>query len=320
MFKRIFGRDEAPAAEPIEPAPIAQSLEKTRKGFLGRLAEVFGPVDISEATWEDLEAQLIQSDVGVQTAVEIVAELREKARFAGLRRASELPELLRTVMVRTLRKVEAPAAARPAEGPEVVLVVGVNGSGKTTSIAKLARRHRAEGQKVVLVAADTFRAAAIDQLKLWGERIGVPVVAGQPDGDPGAVVFDALNSNQGRQADIVIVDTAGRLHTQTNLMAELVKVRRVAQRVIAEAPHETLLVLDATTGQNGLAQARAFTEAVAVSGLILAKLDSSAKGGVAFAVTRELGLPIRYIGTGERVEDLAVFDPEAYVDGVLGRD
>lgn len=321
MFRRLFGRGDAPAS-PGERAQIEQSLGKTRTGLMGRLAEVFGPVDIGEATWDELEAQLIRSDVGAQAAVAIVADLREKARQAGVRRASELPDVLHRVMARALAAAAPPAADGPDEAPPrpyVILVVGVNGSGKTTSIAKLASLHARAGRSVVLVAADTFRAAAIDQLKLWGEAVGVPVIAGQPGGDPGAVVFDALGSHAGRAADVVIVDTAGRLHTQANLMAELVKVRNVIARVMPGAPHATLLVLDATTGQNGLAQAKAFTAAVSVTGLVLAKLDSTAKGGVAFAVVRELGVPIAYVGTGERVADLAPFDAAAYVDGILGR-
>lgn len=224
-------------------------------------------------------------------------------------------------MARSLPGTE-PSAADAVDGPVpqpfIVLIVGVNGSGKTTSIAKLAHAWRQAGRSIVLVAADTFRAAAIDQLKIWGERVGTPVIAGQPGGDPGAVVFDALSSGQGRAADVVVIDTAGRLHTHTNLMAELVKVNHVVRRLYPDAPHATLLVLDATTGQNGLAQAKAFAEAVDVTGLVLAKLDSSAKGGVAFSVTRELGLPILYVGTGEQIDDLSPFDAAAYVDGVLG--
>ena len=332
MFKRLFGHADPPAPTPEAEAMIAQSLARTRKGLMTRLAEVFGPVDITGATWDDLEAGLIAADVGVKTSVEIVAELREQARLAGVRRAGELPALLHGVMVRTLAGAGSPGRAAQDSGGDdhagadaeparrtVILVVGVNGSGKTTSIAKLAHAYRRAGRSVVLVAADTFRAAAIDQLRVWGERAGVPVVAGQPGGDPGAVVFDALSSHAGRAADVVVVDTAGRLHTHANLMAELVKMRTIVRRFDPDAPHATLLVLDATTGQNGLAQAKAFAAAVGVTGLVLAKLDSSAKGGVAFAITRELGLPILYVGTGERIDDLSPFDAARYVDGLLGR-
>lgn len=322
MLKRLFGREET-ATRVEDEQQIEAGLARTRRGFRDRLAGVFGPVDITEATWEELEDRLIQSDMGAVTAAALVAELREAARYVGVRRADELPELLHTVMVRALTGLAAGATAPTPSvealvPPRITLVVGVNGSGKTTSIAKLAHWHRRHGRGVVLVAADTFRAAAIDQLQAWGERVAVPVVAGQPGGDPGAVVFDALSSTAGKQADELIIDTAGRLHTQANLMAELEKVRRIVQRADETAPHETLLVLDATTGQNGMLQAKAFTAAVAVSGIVLAKLDSSAKGGVAFSVVRELGLPIRFVGTGEGIEDWAVFDPAAYAAGVLG--
>jgi fused signal recognition particle receptor len=319
LLKRLFGRDDE-AVEPAAAEQIETGLAPTRRSFRDRFAGVFGPVDITPETWEELEDRLIQSDVGAATATALVSELREAGRHVGVRRADELPALLQTVMVRALTAATAAASPAPSagDGRQVALVVGVNGSGKTTSIAKLARWYAARGETVLLVAADTFRAAAIDQLQIWGERLAVPVAAGQPGGDPAAVVFDALGSTVGRQADHVIIDTAGRLHTQTNLMAELEKVRRVIQRSDEAAPQETLLVLDATTGQNGLAQAKAFTTSVQVTGVILAKLDSSAKGGVAFAIVRELGLPIRFVGTGEGADDLAAFDAAAYAAGVLG--
>jgi fused signal recognition particle receptor len=316
VFTRRTGRsgEEAPEAT---GEPLAQGLAKTRRGFRDRLAAVFGPVDITDATWEELEDRLVQGDVGVPTATALVAELRERARNAGVRRADELPVLLAAVMVASL-EAGASTAPLPAARPFVTLVVGVNGSGKTTTIAKLAHLEARAGRAVLLIAADTFRAAAIEQLQRWGERLGVPVIAGQPGGDPGAVVFDGLTSAAARNADLVLVDTAGRLHTQANLMAELAKVGRVVTRVDPSAPHETLLVMDATTGQNGLVQARAFGEAIGVTGLVLAKLDSSAKGGIALAVTRELGLPIRYVGTGEQLDDLTRFDATAYAAGLLG--
>lgn len=330
VWKRLLARD-VPAEHEHEARQIEHGLEKTRRGLLDRLAGVFGPVDISEATWEALEDRLIRSDMGVATALDLVAQLREQASYVGVRRADELPRLLHTVMVRSLEADGAIGGGEPtlaggmhagmdadSAHPHVTLVVGVNGSGKTTSIAKLAYRYRAHGRQVVLVAADTFRAAAIDQLQIWGERVAVPVVASHPGGDPAAVVFDALSSSAGRSAGEVIIDTAGRLHTQANLMAELEKVHRVVRRVVPDGPHETLLVLDATTGQNGLNQAAAFARAVSVSGILLAKLDSSAKGGIAFAITRELGLPIRWVGTGEGLDDLAPFDAVAYANGVLG--
>ncbi len=344
MFDRLFGRGDRPAAAPVPadapaatPVPAAPdaapnatadttsdvahdaALGATRRSWLGRLAAVFGPVDIDAETWEDLELQLVAADVGAATAADLVAALKGRASQAGVRRADELPRLLRGVLVRAL--TEPPAADRdaaPAATPRVVLVVGVNGSGKTTTVAKLAHRLAAAGQTVVLVAADTFRAAAIDQLALWAERAGVAIVKGTPGGDPGAVVHDALQSQLGRRADVVLIDTAGRLHTQHNLMQELAKVVAVVGRAVPGAPHETLLVLDATTGQNGLAQARQFMTAAPVDGVVLAKLDGSAKGGIALAIRRELGLPIAFIGTGEGIDDLALFDAGAYADGLLG--
>lgn len=328
MFKRILGRSERSEADPTDRAAVSRSLTRSRDGLLDRIGAMFGPVDITPETWEELEALLIQSDVGPRTAVDLVDSLRELARDAGVRRADELPRLLRRVMIAALERVDAGRSRElPESGtldgparPWVMLVVGVNGGGKTTTTAKVADRLRKEGLAVILVAADTFRAAAIDQLAAWGERIGVPVVRGMPGGDPAAVVHDALASAAGRSADIVIIDTAGRLHTQHNLMRELEKVATVAGRVVEGAPHEVILVLDATSGQNGLAQAKVFAEAVAVDALALAKLDSSARGGVAFSVTNELGLPIRWVGTGESIEDLAAFDAAGFVEGLLGMD
>ncbi len=323
MLDRLLGRSG-------DDERLEEGLEKTRQGWLTRLAAVFGPVDITEATWQELEDQLILSDVGVGPAQEIIAELQREAREGGVSRADELPRFLHRVMVGSIGEVEsdesqesadevrserAPGESRRAH---VVMVVGVNGSGKTTSMAKLAALYQRSGSEVLMVVADTFRAAAKEQLEVWGERIGVPVLSGEEGGDPAAVVFDSLDSRLGRSADVVLIDTAGRLHTQKNLMAELEKVRRVSARVIDGAPHETLLVLDATTGQNGLMQARAFTDAVDVTGIILAKLDSSSKGGVALAVTRELGVKVQFVGTGEAVEDFAVFDADDYVAGLLG--
>lgn len=327
MLRRWLGRGDAPR----EPEPgereaarqqVRSGLERTRGGAFARLGELFGATDIVEGTWDELEERLIRADLGARTAAGLVADLREQARYAGVRRADELPRLLRRVMVRALEAPTSPSpselpAPDPGDGPHVVLMVGVNGSGKTTTAAKLAAQSAADGQAVLLVAADTFRAAAIDQLAAWAERLEVPVVKGTPGGDPGAVVFDALRSSAGRGADLVLIDTAGRLHTQRNLMAELQKVRRIVETAVPGAPHETLLVLDATTGQNGLAQAREFLAAVSVTGVVLAKLDSSARGGIAFAVTRELGLPIRFVGVGEGVDDLLSFDAAAFVDGLL---
>jgi fused signal recognition particle receptor len=314
LLRALFGRG------PTHGAGLDQGLERSRRSLLDQLTGPFRPVDITEETWELLEERLIQSDVGSATAQSLVRELKRQAGRRGIRRADELPRVLATLMVAQLEAAEDAGTAPPIPNgrPRVVLVVGVNGSGKTTSIAKLAHRYREAGQRVVLVAGDTFRAAAIEQLEVWGARCGVSVIGGQQGGDPGAAVFDALGSSVARNADVVIVDTAGRLHTQANLMAELQKVRSIVSRQVPGAPHDTLLVMDATTGQNGLSQARAFTESVGVTGLVLAKLDSSSKGGVAFAIARDLGLPIAFVGTGEGLDDLAPFDATQYVTGLLG--
>jgi fused signal recognition particle receptor len=275
-----------------------------------------GGGDITEETWEDLEALLVQADVGVETTMVIVDHLREQVAKGKARDTRALQELLKAELLALLGN-PAPMKIDEPRLLTLVLIVGVNGSGKTTSIAKLARYYRNRGRKVTLAAADTFRAAAIDQLKIWGERAGVPVIAHQPGADPGAVVYDSIRASQSRNADLLIVDTAGRLHTKYNLMEELRKVRGVANKRVHQAPHETLLVLDATTGQNALSQARHFKDAVEVTGVIVAKLDGTAKGGVVFAVAHDLGLPVRFIGTGETLDDLAEFDPEAFIEGLF---
>lgn len=232
----------------------------------------------------------------------------------GITRTDELQSCLRSELIQRLDPVPPILIDQK---PAVILVVGVNGSGKTTTIAKLGKRFASEGRKVMLAAADTFRAAAVDQLQIWGERLNLPVIAGQPNGDPGAVAYDAVQAAISRKVDLVLVDTAGRLHTRYNLMEELKKVHRVVGKALPGAPHAVWLVLDATTGQNALHQARAFKEAVKINGVILAKLDSSARGGMAFAIQRELGLPILYAGLGEKPDDLQPFDREAFVDGIL---
>jgi fused signal recognition particle receptor len=295
---------------------LSESLTKTRRGFFGQVMQLFGGDDITEETWEDLEALLIQADVGVSTTVDLVERLRERVNAEHVRQSSQVRDLLREELL-ALLPVDVPRNDLVERILTVILVVGVNGSGKTTSIAKLTRYYRGLGKRVLLAAADTFRAAAIDQLKMWGDRVGVNVIAHAPSSDPGAVVYDALQAAQGRNADILIVDTAGRLHTKYNLMQELKKVRGVMQKNVHRAPHETWLVLDATTGQNALLQARKFKEDVGVTGLIVAKLDSTAKGGIVFAIARELGLPIRFVCTGEGLDDLAEFDAEAFVDGLF---
>ncbi len=294
---------------------IFESLRKTRNTVFGQIVNILGAGEIDEETWSDVEALLISGDVGVETTLTLVERLRERVDEEGIYRTQGLQSVLREEMRALLPEPEPLNLDWPLA---VVLVVGVNGSGKTTSIGKLAARFKSQGQKVLLAAADTFRAAAMDQLKIWGDRAGVPVITGPEGGDPSAVAFDAMKHAQSHKADILIVDTAGRLHTQHNLMAELEKIQRVIAKRVAWAPHETFLVLDATTGQNGLIQAQQFFESVKVTGIILAKLDGSAKGGMVLSIGHQLELPVRFVGTGERIEDLAPFDPDAFVDGLLG--
>jgi fused signal recognition particle receptor len=310
--------DSLPAAPSAEaPADLGQGLARTRQTIFSRIGQLFRRGGLGEDDWEELEALLIQADVGVETTATLVQRLRQHVRDEGVREPAALRQALAAEMVAILESVEKPAPPPAEGGPWVVLVVGVNGVGKTTTIAKLAHHHRRQGRTVLLAAADTFRAAAIEQLQIWGERAGVQVIAHQPGADPGAVAFDAVAAALSRGTDLVIVDTAGRLHTKHNLMQELEKVRRVIQRQVPEAPHQVLLVIDATTGQNGLQQARTFTSAVRVTHLALAKLDGTAKGGIAFAIAHELGLPIAYVGTGERLEDLAEFDAHRFVEALL---
>ncbi len=294
---------------------LFQSLTRTRNTVFSRLASVFGASEVTAETWEELEDLLIQADVGVETTLELVERLQQRARDEAILRADRLRDVLAEELRALLLDPEPlNLGGRPLD---VILVVGVNGSGKTTSIAKLAYRYRREGRRVLLAAADTFRAAATDQLRIWSERAGCELVAGPEGGDPGAVVYDALQAAHSRGMDMVIADTAGRLHTQHNLMQELQKVRRVAGKGVAGAPHETLLVLDATTGQNALSQARHFQQAVEVTGVVLAKLDSTARGGMVFAIAHQLGLPVRFVGTGEAMEDLVSFDADTFVEGLF---
>jgi len=294
---------------------IFESLRRTRTSVFGQIVNLLGAGDIDDETWEDIEALLIQGDAGVQTTLALVARLRERVEAEGIFRSEALQHLLREEILALLPNAEPMNLDWPLS---VILIVGVNGSGKTTTIGKLARHFSAKGKEVVLAAADTFRAAAMDQLKVWGQRAGVPVIAGPEGGDPSSVAFDAMRYAQAHSADVLIVDTAGRLHTQHNLMAELEKIQRVIAKRVAWAPHETLLVLDAATGQNGLIQAQQFLSAVKVTGIMLAKLDGSAKGGMVLSIGHQLQLPVRYVGTGETIEDLAPFSREAFVDGLLG--
>ena len=291
-------------------------LAKSSKTTFGRLAALFGATEITSDTWDELEALLVQADLGIETAADILDSLQRLVRSRGLTRSGELSEALRAEL---RARLTPPPALVWSEKPSVLMVVGVNGSGKTTTIAKIARRFQAEGKFLLFGAADTFRAAAVDQLQVWGDRLNVDVISGAPESDPGAVAFSAVQSGVARKVDLVIVDTAGRLHTRFNLMEELKKVHRVIGKALPGSPHAVWLVLDATTGQNALQQAKAFKAAVGVTGVILSKLDSSARGGMAFAIQRELDLPILFAGLGEKPEDLIPFDPDAFVDGILGK-
>ena len=288
------------------------ALGKTRRSLLGRLAGLWSSAQLTEEQWEELEVTLIQADVGLAVATSII----EKMRASGIRDEAAAREALREALLSLLREPVPPnLSGRPLS---VVLIVGVNGSGKTTTIGKLAHRFgNLQRRRVLLAAADTFRAAAIEQLQLWGERVGAPVIAQQPGADPAAVVFDAGDAARAGNYDLLLIDTAGRLHTNANLMAQLAKLREVTTRIVPGAPHETWLVLDGTTGQNAIQQARQFQEQLAVSGVIVSKLDSSAKGGMIFSVCEDLRLPVHYVGLGERLQDLALFSPGAFVDSLI---
>jgi len=289
-------------------------LSRSSKAAFGQIASLLGTSEITNETWDDLEALLVQADLGIETATSVLDSLKQVTRTEGLIRANELLSALRQEL---RARLDTPSSLILDNKPTIILVVGVNGSGKTTTIAKLASRFNSEGKKVLLGAADTFRAAAMDQLQVWGDRLKVEVIVGASESDPGAVAFNAVQAGVARSADIVMIDTAGRLHTRFNLMEELKKVNRVVGKALPGSPHEVWLVLDATIGQNALQQARSFKEAVHVTGVILSKLDSSARGGMAFAIQRELGLPILFAGLGEKPEDLQPFDPDAFVDGIL---
>ncbi len=292
-----------------------QALKHTRDTWFSRAMRLFDRTAVDEAVWTEFEELLISADVGVNTTEKLIEKVRRQVTEGKISQGSLVRSILKAEMVNTL-KIDIQEEPLIASLPRVTLVVGVNGGGKTTSIAKLAYSLKNEGKRVILVAADTFRAAAIDQLKLLAEMAGVDVVAHQPGADPGAVVYDAMQAAQSRGAHEVIIDTAGRLHTKFNLMEELKKIKRVAAKFDATAPHEVILVLDATTGQNGLAQARHFTEAVGVTGIFLAKLDGTAKGGIVLAICDDLKIPVQFIGAGERLEDIAPFDAETFVEAL----
>ena len=292
---------------------IKQALKRSRDSWFGKVARLFDRAQVDETVWAELEELLVAADVGVSTAGKLIDRVKQRVAEQKISDSSEVRAALKGEMLNIL-KIDG--RQTPEALPRVVLVVGVNGSGKTTSIAKLACSAREAGKQVILVAAATFRAAAISQLKMLAEGMGVEVIAHQPGADPGAVVYDAMQAARSRNADEVIIDTAGRLHTRFNLMEELKKIRRVATKLDPTAPHEVLLVLDATTGQNGLAQARHFAEAVGVTGIFLAKLDGTAKGGIVLAICDELRIPVRYIGVGEKLADIVPFNAEAFVEAL----
>ena len=293
-----------------------QGVKRSREGLFGKIAALFNRSKIEDSTWDELEELLISADVGVSTTAKLLGRVRKRVKEERLEQGGQVRNALKEEMSRLLDIPSKPAGPVPANGMKVLLLVGVNGTGKTTSIAKLAAVYKGEGRRVLLGAADTFRAAAIDQLKLWASRVGVDVVAHQPGADPGAVVFDTLEAARSRGVDTVIIDTAGRLQTKHNLMDELRKIKKIAGK--CEAFQEVLLVIDATTGQNGLSQARSFAEATDVSGIVLSKLDGTARGGIVLAISDELQIPIKYIGTGEKMDDIAPFDPRSFVDAIFG--
>lgn len=294
---------------------LSEGLAKTRKLFADKVGSLILGEKIGETFLDELEEALIASDVGVGTASLVLKDLKERFKRNELSSPAQVKERLRNMLFEIL-STQNPELSLTAI-PAVVLVVGVNGTGKTTTIGKLAYRLQAEGRKVMLAAGDTFRAAAAEQLSIWGERAGIPVIKHKEGADPGAVVFDAISAAKARAVDVLIVDTAGRLHTKSNLMEELKKMRRILSRELPGAPHETLLVLDGNTGQNALVQAKMFHEAVGITGIVLAKLDGTSKGGIVFAINKELSIPVKFVGIGESIEDLRSFEPRAFVDALF---
>jgi fused signal recognition particle receptor len=336
MAFSLFGRRDKTPEQPETPAvasPVDEATETGRRpGFLERMRQAVTRTreslstqiasvvaltrEVDEASLDELEFALLASDIGAVTTDEIITRLRERALRHGLANGEELKTALKDEIRRILDAVDTPVQ-HPASGPEVVMMVGVNGTGKTTTSGKLAALLRRNGYSVLLCAADTFRAAAIEQLEVWSQRSGVELIKTKQGGDPSAALFDSLAAAKARNTDIVLVDTAGRLHTKVDLMKELDKMRRTSERQIPGSPHQTLLVIDATTGQNGMQQARLFTEAARVTGIVLTKLDGTAKGGIVVAIARELGLPVRYAGVGEKIEDILPFDSQAFVDSLI---
>jgi fused signal recognition particle receptor len=292
-------------------------LARTRKSTFGKIAAFFGASEISESTWESLESLFIQADMGINTSLEIIEKAKIQAQQEGILHTDQLLLWLKQELLNRLSQAPGQSWNRQ---PHVIMIAGVNGSGKTTTLAKLGKRFLEEGFQPLFIAADTYRAAGADQLQIWGDRLQIPVITGQPHADPGSVVFDGLQAAQARNKDLVLIDSAGRLHTRYNLMEELKKIYRVAGKALPGAPHDCWLVMDATTGQNGLQQALSFQEAIPINGIVLAKLDSSAKGGFIFAIQEQLGLPILFAGLGENPQDLVPFDPESFVDSILNQD
>ncbi len=328
MIQKLFGTDEPEKS--AEEAPrknlfdrMRQAVSRTRESFSQKIADLAALTrTVDESALGDLETALLTSDLGVQTTTAILDALRDRARHQAIEGGAELRDLLKQQLIAILRAPQGAAAApqvpaTPQEPPKVTFLVGVNGTGKTTSSGKLAAWSRAQGRTVLLCAADTFRAAAIEQLEVWAARSGVEMIKTKQGGDPAAVLYDAISAAKARHVDELYVDTAGRLHTKSGLMDELDKMRRTAARLVPGAPHEVLLVMDATTGQNGLQQARQFTQSAGVTGIVLTKLDGTAKGGIAVAIARELNLPVRYVGVGEKMTDLLEFSPEEFVDSLL---
>jgi len=301
-------------------------VKRSKETWFGKIANIFNRGSFGDEVWEELEELLVSADVGVETTSKLLSKVKQRVKTDRLSEVSQIREALKEGMISLLSAPSSrpsasyhsdPERSAGEESPQVILVVGVNGSGKTTSIAKLAYCFTSQRKRVILAAADTFRAAAIEQLKHWGGKVGAEVIAHQPGGDPGAVAYDAVQAGYSRRAQAVIIDTAGRLHTKFNLMEELKKIKRVVAKHDASAPHQVLLVMDATTGQNGLAQAKHFTEAVDVTDIFLAKLDGTARGGIVFAICDQLNIPISYIGTGEKLQDMAPFDAKTFVNAIF---
>jgi fused signal recognition particle receptor len=320
MIQTLFGSLEEPEKKSIF-GRMKEAVSRTRETLSERIEDVVALThEVDEGALEELEMSLLASDLGMTTTTEIISALRARVKRHEIRNGAELKRLLGDEIQAILDAREEEDFFKPkyTAPPFVIMMVGVNGTGKTTTTGKLAAYFRRQGKTVLLAAADTFRAAAIEQLEVWGQRTGVEMIRTKQGGDPSAVLFDAIKAAQARTTDVLVIDTAGRLHTKDGLMAELTKMRKTAQRLIPSAPHEVLLVLDATTGQNGLQQARLFTESAGVTGIVITKLDGTAKGGIAVAIARELKMPVRYVGVGEKLEDLLPFDSRAYVESLLG--